>query len=129
MTPAHLRLLADLILPGDETGLPPGSLIPDVMAALAQSASPIKALAGDHPDFADAGKRHGVLTSLEQSHSEDFRDFVMALIKAYYESGQVLEAMGWRSAPPQPQGHTIAPMDKDLVPALAKVADRKRLWR
>lgn len=129
MTPAHLRLLADMILPGDETGLPPGSLIPDVMAVLAQSASPIKDLAGNHPDFADAGERHKVLASLEQLHPQEFRDFVMGLIKAYYEAGQVLEAMGWRSAPPQPQGHVIAPMDADLAPALAKVAERKRLWR
>jgi hypothetical protein len=129
MTPAHLRLLADMILPGDETGLPPGSLIPDVMAVLAQSTSPIKDLAGSHPDFADAGKRHMVLASLEQSHPQEFRDFVLGLIKAYYEAGQVLEAMGWRSAPPQPQGHVIASMDEDLAPALAKVAERKRLWR
>jgi hypothetical protein len=129
MTPAHLRLLADLILPGDETGLPPGSLIPDVMAALAQSKSPIKKLFGDHPDLVDAGKRNGILTALEKSHPQDFRDFVLALIKAYYESGQVLEAMGWRSAPPQPQGHVVAPMDEALAPALAKVAERKRLWR
>jgi hypothetical protein len=129
MTPAHLRLLADMLLPGDETGLPAGSLIPDVMAALAQSTSPIKALAANHPGFAEAKRRHDVITSLEQSHPQEFRDFVLALIKAYYESGQVLEAMGWRSAPPQPQGHTVAPMDEALAPALAQVAERKRLWR
>lgn len=129
MTPTHMRLLADLILPGDETGLPPGSRIPDVMAVLAQSKSPIKALAGEHPDFADAGKRHGVLVVIEQSQPQDFRDFVLSLIKAYYESGQVLEAMGWRSAPPQPQGHIIASMDETLKPALARIAERKRLWR
>ncbi|MGE4251798.1 MAG: hypothetical protein AB7F09_20610 [Parvibaculaceae bacterium] len=129
MTPAHLRLLADLILPGDETGLPPGSLIPDVMAVLAQSTSPIKTLAGDHPDFAEAGKRQSVLMALEAEQPQAFRDFVLALIKAYYESGQVLEAMGWRSAPPQPHGHPVAPMDAALAPALARVAERKRLWR
>lgn len=129
MTPSHLRLLADLILPGDETGLPPGSLIPDVMAVLAQSTSPIKALALDHPGFAEASRRDGVLHRLEAEHLQDFRDLVMALIKAYYESGQVLEAMGWRSAPPQPQGHAVAPMDDALKPALARVAERKRLWR
>jgi|GEM_PF-3909067 len=129
MTPSHLRLLADLILPGDETGLPPGSLIPDVMAVLAQSASPIKALAVDHPDFAEASQRDGILSALEAERPQEFRDLVLALIKAYYESGQVLEAMGWRSAPPQPQGHSIAPMDDALMPALARVAERKRLWR
>lgn len=129
MTPSHLRLLADLLLPGDETGLPPGSLIPDVMAVLAQSPSPIKALSADHPDFADASKRHGVLVGLEAEHPQDFRDLVLSMIKAYYESGQVLEAMGWRSVPPQPQGHRVAPMDEALAPALARVAERKRLWR
>lgn len=129
MTPAHLRLLADLILPGDETGLPPGSLVPDVMAVLAQSPSPIKRLVDDHPDFADAARRHNVLTTIEAQHPQDFRDLVLALIKAYYEAGPVLEAMGWRSAPPQPQGHVVAPMDATLAPALAKVAERKRLWR
>ncbi len=129
MTPANLRLLADLILPGDETGLPPGSLIPDVMAVLARSTSPIKALAGDHPDFGEASKRHGLLTGLEAEHPQEFRDFVLALIKPYYESGQVLEAMGWRSAPPQPQGHAIAAMDEALAPALARIAERRRMWR
>jgi hypothetical protein len=129
MTPAHLRLLADLILPGDETGLPPGSLVPDVMAAMTDAASPIKALACDHPDFTAADQRPGILARLEMEHHQEFRDFVLALIKAYYESGQVLEAMGWRSAPPQPQGHQVAPMDEELAPALARVAERKRLWR
>jgi hypothetical protein len=129
MMPAHLRLLADLILPGDETGLPPGSLVPDVMAVIAQSTSPIKALADDHPVFAEASKRPAILTSLETEHPQEFREFVLSLIKAYYESGQVLEAMGWRSAPPQPQGYKVAPMDEALAPALSRVAERKRLWR
>jgi len=129
MTPAGLRLLADLLLPGDAAGLPPGSLIPDVMLALAESTSPIKDLAGADPDFADAGKRPAVLDRLEQTYPQDFRDLVMALIKPYYESGPVLEAMGWRSAPPQPQGHRIVPMDEALASELTKVARRKRMWR
>ena len=129
MTPAHLRLLADLILPGDETGLPPGSLVPDVIAVVAQSTSPIKQLVGNDQDFAETSKRIGILMDLEAEHPQEFRDFVLSLIKAYYESGQVLEAMGWRSAPPQPQGHRVAPMDEALAPALARVAERKRLWR
>jgi len=129
MTPTHLRFLADLILPGDETGLPPGSLVPDVMAVMVQSTSPIKTLAGSHPDFAEPSERPRILMGLEAEHPQEFRDFVLSLIKAYYESGQVLEAMGWRSAPPQPQGHKIAPMDEALAPALARVAERKRLWR
>jgi len=129
MTPAQLRLLADLLLPGDAEGLPPGSLVPDVMLVLAESTSPIKTLVGGHPDFAEASKRPAFLTELEQTHPQDFRDLVMALIKPYYESGPVLEAMGWRSAPPQPQGYRIAPMDEALAPELAKVAQRKRMWR
>jgi hypothetical protein len=129
MKPAHLRLLADLILPGDDAGLPPGSLVPDVMAVMVQSSSPIRALAGDHPDFPDASKRRGIVMRLEAERPQEFRDFALSLIKAYYESGQVLQAMGWRSAPPQPQGHKIAPMDEALEPALARVAERKRLWR
>jgi hypothetical protein len=129
MTPAHLRLLADLILPGDEMGLPPGSLVPDVMAVMVQSAPTILAQAADHPDFAEASKRHRIIARLEAEYPQEFRDFVLSLIKAYYESGQVLEAMGWRSAPPQPQGHKVAPMDEALAPALACVAKRKRLWR
>lgn len=129
MTPTHLRLLADLILPGDETGLPPGSRIPDVMAVLVASSSPIKELGCNHPDFANESRRQAILVTIEQAHPQDFRDFVLPLIKAYYESGQVLEAMGWRSAPPQPQGHVVAPMDAALKPALARVAQRRRLWR
>jgi hypothetical protein len=129
MTPSELRLLADLILPGDETGLPAGSLVPDVLVALAQSASPIKTIIGNHPDFADAGKRRGILEAVDHAHPQEFRDFVLALIKAYYESAPVIEAMGWRSDPPQPQGHVIEPMDTALAPALARIAERKRLWR
>jgi hypothetical protein len=129
MTPAQLRLLADLLLPGDVEGLPPGSLVPDVMLVLSESTSPIKDLAGSHPDFADAGKRPAVLNRLEQDHPQAFRDLVMTLIKPYYESGPVLQAMGWRSAPPQPQGHKVAPMEEALASQLAKIAERKRMWR
>ena len=129
MTPTQLRLLADLLLPGDKEGLPPGSLVPDVMLALSESASPVKDLAGGHADFANENKRHALLDHLEQTHPQDFRDLVMALIKPYYESGQVLAAMGWRSAPPQPQGHMVAPMEEALAPELAKIAQRGRIWR
>lgn len=129
MTPTQLRLLADLLLPGDEAGLPPGSRVPDVMLALAETTSPIKTLAGQHSDFADAGKRAELLKNFEQSHAQDFRDLVLSLIKPYYESGQVLEAMGWRSAPPQPQGHEITPMAAELSQSLAKIAARRRMWR
>jgi hypothetical protein len=129
MTRAQLRLLADLLLPGDAEGLPSGSLVPDVMLVLSESTSPIKDLAGSHPDFADAGKRLAVLNRLEQDHPQAFRDLVMTLIKPYYESGPVLEAMGWRSAPPQPQGHKVAPMEEALTSQLAKITERKRMWR
>ena len=129
MTPTQLRRLADLLLPGDKEGLPPGSLVPDVMLVLAESASPIKDLVSGHPDFADDDKRPAVLAELEQTHPQTFRDLVMALIKPYYESGPALEALGWRSAPPQPQGHRVAPMEEALAPELAKIAERKRMWR
>ena|SRR6266498_192583 len=129
MRPAHLRILADLLLPGDAQGLPPGSLVPDVMLVLSESISPIKGLAGSHPDFDDESKRAKLLSHLEQIHPQEFRDLVMAVIKPYYESGPVLEAMGWRSAPPQPQGHKVAPMDEMLTSELAKISARKRMWR
>lgn len=129
MTPVPLRQLADLLLPGDEAGLPPGSRVPDVMLALTESASPIIAQIGRHPDFVDPDKREAVLNELERSHGQEFRDLVLSLIKPYYESGPVLEAMGWRTAPPQPTGHELAPMAADLAQALAEIAARKRLWR
>ncbi len=124
MTPAQLRLLADLLLPGDPQGLPSGSLVPDAMLALSQSASPIKDLIGDRSDFTDKD-----LSELEQRHPAEFRDLTLELIKPYYESAAVLEAMGWRAAPPQPQGHAIAAMDEALAPSLARIAARKRIWR
>ena len=129
MTPAQLRILADLLLPGDAQGLPAGSLVPDVMLVLSESISPIKGLAGSHPDFDDGSKRAKLLSHLEQTHTQEFRDLVMAVIKPYYESGPVLEAMGWRSAPPQPQGHKVVPMEETLGRELAKVAARKHIWR
>jgi len=124
MTPAKLQRLADLLLPGDAQGLPPGSQIKEVMLALSEKASPIKDLLGARTDFTEQD-----LTQLEQNHTAEFRELVMALIKPYYESAPVLEAMGWRSAPPQPQGHVVAPMDEALAPALARIAGRKRIWR
>ena len=124
MTPAKLQRLADLLLPGDAQGLPPGSQIKEVMLALSEKASPIKDLLGARADFTEQD-----LTQLEQNHPAEFRELVMALIKPYYESAPVLEAMGWRSAPPQPQGHVVAPMDEALAPALARIAGRKRIWR
>ena len=129
MTPAQLRILADLLLPGDAQGLPSGSLVPDVMLALSEQISPIKGLAGSHPDFDEESKRAKLLSHLEQTQPQEFRDLVMAVIKPYYESGPVLEAIGWRSAPPQPQGHKVAPMEETLGRELAKVAARKRIWR
>jgi hypothetical protein len=129
MTPVPLRQLADLLLPGDEAGLPPGSRVPDVMLALSESTSPIIAQIERHPDFADPEKREAVLIELERSHGQEFRDLVLSLIKPYYESGPVLEAMGWRTAPPQPTGHELAPMATDLTQALAEIAARRRIWR
>lgn len=129
MTPVQLRQLADLLLPGDATGLPPGSRVPDVMLALTESTSPLIAQIASHSDFADPGKRGAVLNELESSHGQDFRDLVLSLIKPYYESGPVLEAMGWRTAPPQPLGHELAPMAADLNQALADIAARKKIWR
>lgn len=129
MTSEALRNLCDLLLPGDEAGLPSGSHVPEVMRSLLDSPSPIKSLALAHPDFADADKRLALLITIEQDHPQAFRDFVLSLIKPYYESGEVLAAMGWRSAPPQPQGHTVAPMDETLKPDLAEMIERGRLWR
>jgi len=124
MTPAMLQHLADLLLPGDAQGLPRGSHINEVMFALTEKASPIKDLLGALADFAEQD-----LNQLEKTHPTEFRELVTALIKPYYESALVLAAMGWRGAPPQPQGHAIAPMDEALAPALARIAGRKRIWR
>ena len=129
MRAAPLRILADLLLPGDAQGLPPGSLVPDVMLVLSESISPIKGLAGSHPDFDDESRRAKLLSHFEQTQPQEFRDLVMAVIKPYYESGPVLEAMGWRSAPPQPHGHKVAPMEETLGRELAKLVARKRIWR
>ena len=129
MTPVQLRQLADLLLPGDQAGLPPGSRVPDVMLALTESTSPLIAQIGGHPDFADRTKRNAVLSEMESSHGQDFRNLVLSLIKPYYESGPVLEAMGWRTQPPQPLGHELAPMAADLDQALVEIAARKRIWR
>jgi hypothetical protein len=129
MTSEALRNLCDLLLPGDESGLPPGSRVPEVMRSLLGSLSPIKSLALAHPDLADADKRLMLFISIEQEHPQAFRDFVLSLIKPYYESAEVLAAMGWRSAPPQPQGHAVAPMDKTLTADLAKMVERGRRWR
>lgn len=127
MTPAQMQILANALLPGDDAGLPMGSLVADVMAALARSTSPIKALIP--VDFPAGTEPQALLTALEQAHPADFRDFVLSLLKPYYETAEVLEALGWSPAPPQPHGHPLAAMDEALTVELGKIAARRKLWR
>ena len=37
--------------------------------------------------------------------------------------------MGWRTEPPQPRGHALAPIDAATMRMLEKVRRRGKLWR
>ena len=47
----------------------------------------------------------------------------------YYETPLVLNALGWRSEPPQPRGHIVAAMDETTRTRLERVRSRGKRWR
>jgi hypothetical protein len=134
MSPEFLAAVIDTLLPGDGV-LPSGTAAGLRLAAYAEShhavLDAIAAQTGGTESFirADEAARANAVRTAERSMPDAFRAFLMAALSDYYESEPALAALGWRSEPPQPMGHAVAPMDEAAAARLDRVARRRRLWR
>jgi hypothetical protein len=141
VTPGFLSAIVDTLLPGDH-GAPPlptgtavgvakklESLVAGsdraqhdvVLQAIASAAEGEEAFVQ-----ADAAGRIAALRRVETQMPGPFRALVALVLQDYYEADAVLLAMGWRTEPPQPQGHLLPPFDESL---LDPVRRRGRMWR
>jgi hypothetical protein len=102
MTPAFLNAVIDTLLPAEAPA--PGRV----------------ALPG--------GTAAGI-ERIERERPAEFRALLVALLPDYYESPDVLTALGWRPEPPQPAGHGLDAMDEPTRQALDRVRGRSALWR
>jgi hypothetical protein len=66
---------------------------------------------------------------VQREAPEAFAQLLGALLPDYYEAPTVLKALGWRSDPPQPQGHIVPEMDNPTRARLERVKSRGKLWR
>ncbi|MFN3854485.1 MAG: hypothetical protein ACK4M0_08800 [Phreatobacter sp.] len=137
---AFLAAVIDTILPGEEVNgqgrpLPAGSRVGLDGRAHAAGHGAVFAriaeAAGGPAGFvaADADRREAVLATVEAAAFAPFRALVNALLADYYEHPDVLACFGWRSAPPQPEGHAIAGADAAFGAALERVRARGPIWR
>ena len=73
--------------------------------------------------------RIAVVQAIERAMPDAFRALLSALLADYYKSPSVLSAMGWRTDPPQLQGHEMQPSGGAMAQHLARVFRRQKLWR
>jgi hypothetical protein len=130
--PAFLAAVCDTLLPGD--GVLPsaraagvalrGDADAAVLEAIAAGAGGIDAFAA-----ADPLRRRAIVADVEARDAPAFRAMLTALLQDYLESDAVMDALGWRTAPPQPQGHALAPTDAETWRRLDAVRRRGKIWR
>ena len=84
--------------------------------------------AGGAQSFTRAGsdRRTAVLRAAEARRPSEFRALVDGLLTLYYQHPDVIEAFGWRRAPPQPAGHALEEAD---LTTFANAAAREPIWR
>lgn len=142
MTPQFLRAVIDKLIPGETVSgdpampaLPSGSaagldLAPyaeahrDVLRAIAERAG------GEHSfAIADEAARVAILQSIEIEQPDSFRALVVHLLQDYYQTDVILTAMGWRTDPPQPKGHTLTPMATSTETTPNRARQKIKLWR
>jgi hypothetical protein len=141
MNPAFIAVVADTLLPGDSGGgagkppLPPASAAGIDLAAIAQPHRAVfDAIAtqsngvGAFTAGTDAA-RIAAIQAIERAMPDAFRALLSALLADYYESPPVLSAMGWRTEPPQPQGHAMPKLGDAAFKRLDRVRARGKLWR
>jgi hypothetical protein len=73
--------------------------------------------------------RIAAVQSAERAMPDAFRALLSALLADYYESPRALAAMGWRTDPPQPQGHAMPDFGDPTSERLVRVQARGKLWR
>lgn len=133
MTNAVLLAVLDTLLPGDEgePPLPRASAAALDLTSLEQLAQPVVAALGDADGFIASAPpdRVAQLRATEQKVPEQFKLFLGEALAAYYEAAPVVAALGWRSAPPQPHGHSLNDPDPAVWPKLDRVRRRAKLWR
>lgn len=142
MNQDFFRAVVDTLIPGEtvpgEAGLPalPSGraagvdLTPyaeahgDVLRAIAVSA-------GGEDSFTatDEASRARLLQFIERDQPDGFRALVVQLLQDYYETDVVLTAMGWRTDPPQPAGHSLMRINTTTNAALARVKQKNKMWR
>lgn len=124
------RALADALLPGGP--LPNGVVAPPAGSVL--DAAVLEGWHAAHPvpldgdAFLAAGEeaRAEILRGLERAEPTRFGAMVAALIALATAHPAMLEAFGWRAAPPQPEGHMVPAGD---LAALERVRARGPIWR
>lgn len=67
-----------------------------------------------------------VVQVLEQHHPTAFYAFLLVITAVYYQTDEVIRAMGWYVDPPQPRGYPLPTFDEQL---LTPVKTRAALWR
>lgn len=143
MIPDFLSAIVDTLLPGDDDPpqLPTGTAagvaarlaahlvarrdsarLEAVLAAIASAARGEDAFVR-----AGAAERVATLRGVEAEMRGPFRALVALVLEDYYEAETVLLAMGWRTEPPQPQGHALSPPVDEAL--LEPVRRRSRMWR
>jgi hypothetical protein len=133
MTSAFLAALLDTLLPG-EPPLPRGSAAGLDLRAVTDTHRPvldaIAARAGSADSFASASEtdRIATLKEIERTLPDAFRTLLAAILTEYYDSAAALTAMGWRTDPPQPMGHSVEPVGETALQMLEKVKQRGKLW-
>lgn len=142
MTPEFLSAVVDTLFPGDDAAPPlpsataagvarkladrlaaaqDGALHENVLKAIASAARGEEAFARG-----DARARIAAVARVEVELRGPFQALMSLLSQDYYEAEAVLLAMGWRTEPPQPDGHALPPFDPAL---LEPVKRRGRMWR
>jgi hypothetical protein len=141
MNAAYVAAVVDTLLPGDSGGphgeapLPKASAAGMDLGALANAHDTvIQAVAkeaGGAEEFtiSDEAVRIAAVQTIERVLPEAFRALLLALLADYYESAPVLNAMGWRSEPPQPQGHELYFIHPAIKGLIHRVHSRGKLWR
>jgi hypothetical protein len=134
MTPELLAAVIDTLLPGDDAlpsatraGLDPSAYAASHRAVL----DAIAAQAGGPDAFLRANEsvRMATLRAVERATPDPFRALLTMVLSDYCEAPAVLTALGWRSEPPQPAGHTVPTLDSLASDRLNWAQRRGKLWR
>ena len=133
MSRVLMLAILDTMLPGDagQPPLPAASEAGLELETLERLAEPAVAALADHDGFlmASPADRVAQLRIVELNVPDAFKSLLAEALATYYEAPPVVAVLGWRTAPPQPHGHDVAPNDDATWRSLEKVKARGQLWR